>query len=64
MIARRDPLSDTRGGLPRQASRDNPPVLLQCGHALCQQSLRKLARGAGRFKYPYCPMEASPPPSY
>lgn len=42
-----------------QASRDNPPMLLQCGHVLCQHSLRKLSRGAGRFKCPYCPLEVS-----
>jgi len=43
-----------------QASRDNAPVMMQCGHVLCEQSLRKLSRGGARFKCPYCPVEVSP----
>ncbi|KAJ2033949.1 hypothetical protein GGI03_005975 [Coemansia sp. RSA 2337] len=45
-----------------QASRDNPPMALPCGHVVCKASLDKLARGvrpgavaSGRFKCPYCP---------
>ncbi|GFR45069.1 hypothetical protein Agub_g6443 [Astrephomene gubernaculifera] len=40
---------------------DNPPLLLPCGHVLCEQSVAKLAAKSrvGRpFKCPYCPMEA------
>ncbi|KAJ2728700.1 hypothetical protein IW152_005888 [Coemansia sp. BCRC 34962] len=45
-----------------QASKDNPPMALPCGHVICKASLDKLARGvrpgavaSGRFKCPYCP---------
>ncbi|KAJ2688876.1 hypothetical protein IWW39_001925 [Coemansia spiralis] len=45
-----------------QASRDNPPMALPCGHVVCRASLDKLARGvrpgavaSGRFKCSYCP---------
>ncbi|KAJ2742828.1 hypothetical protein GGI20_004192 [Coemansia sp. BCRC 34301] len=45
-----------------QASQDNPPMALPCGHVVCKASLDKLARGtrpgavaSGRFKCPYCP---------
>ncbi|EKX34173.1 hypothetical protein GUITHDRAFT_80786 [Guillardia theta CCMP2712] len=41
------------------ASHDNPPTLLQCGHVLCELSLKKLTRSAGRLKCPYCPREVS-----
>ncbi|PNH12058.1 Protein RMD5 A [Tetrabaena socialis] len=38
---------------------DNPPMLLPCGHVLCEQSVAKLAKSRSRaFKCPYCPMEA------
>ena len=40
-----------------QASRQNPPVLLTCGHALCKESMLLIARGRSRFKCPYCPQE-------
>ncbi|KAJ2768639.1 hypothetical protein IWQ56_001582 [Coemansia nantahalensis] len=45
-----------------QASPDNPPMMMPCGHVICKASLEKLARGirpgasaSGRFKCPYCP---------
>ncbi|KAJ2524542.1 hypothetical protein GGI11_000746 [Coemansia sp. RSA 2049] len=45
-----------------QATRDNPPMMMPCGHVVCKASLDKLARGvrpgsiaSGRFKCPYCP---------
>ncbi|KAJ2784038.1 hypothetical protein H4R18_001351 [Coemansia javaensis] len=45
-----------------QASPDNPPMMMPCGHVVCKASLDKLARGvrpgasaSGRFKCPYCP---------
>ena len=35
-------------------------MLLPCGHALCKQSLMKIAKTATRnFKCPYCPLEAT-----
>jgi hypothetical protein len=41
------------------SSRQNPPVLLPCGHVLCEQSVARIARSRSRaFKCPYCPMEA------
>uniref|UniRef100_A0A6T8PEU0 RING-Gid-type domain-containing protein n=1 Tax=Hemiselmis andersenii TaxID=464988 RepID=A0A6T8PEU0_HEMAN len=42
-----------------QASADNPPMMMQCGHVLCEHSLKKVSRGAARFKCPYCPVEVS-----
>jgi len=43
-----------------QATAENPPKLLPCGHVLCEQSITKIAdRSRTRvFKCPYCPMEA------
>ena len=41
------------------ASADNPPMMMQCGHVLCEHSLRKLSRGSSRFKCPYCPAEVT-----
>ncbi|KAJ1718897.1 hypothetical protein LPJ61_006435 [Coemansia biformis] len=45
-----------------QASPDNPPMMMPCGHVICKASLEKLAHGirpgasaTGRFKCPYCP---------
>jgi hypothetical protein len=41
------------------SSAQNPPVLLPCGHVLCEQSVARIARSRSRaFKCPYCPMEA------
>lgn len=38
---------------------DNPPMLLPCGHVLCEQTCAKLAKTRTRpFKCPYCPQEA------
>ena len=42
-----------------QSTPENPPMMLPCGHVLCQMSLRKLTKGGQRqFKCPYCPQEA------
>ncbi|KAJ2611172.1 hypothetical protein H4S08_003282 [Coemansia sp. RSA 1365] len=45
-----------------QATPDNPPMMMPCGHVVCKASLDKLAKGvrpgaiaSGRFKCPYCP---------
>ncbi|KAD2805621.1 hypothetical protein E3N88_38998 [Mikania micrantha] len=42
-----------------QASEDNPPMLLSCGHVLCKQSITKLSKNNSTrpFKCPYCPTE-------
>lgn len=43
-----------------QASDENPPMLLPCGHVLCKQSINKLSKNNSRnFKCPYCPLDAS-----
>ena len=43
-----------------QASEENPPMLLLCGHVLCKQSISKLSKSSTRtFKCPYCPLQAS-----
>eukprot|EP00761_Pharyngomonas_kirbyi_P014278 gb/GECH01014308.1/.p1 GENE.gb/GECH01014308.1/~~gb/GECH01014308.1/.p1 ORF type:complete len:418 (+),score=67.70 gb/GECH01014308.1/:1-1254(+) len=43
-----------------QATKENPPVLLPCGHALGKNSMLALAKGPSqRFKCPYCPLECS-----
>ncbi|KAI7831225.1 CTLH/CRA C-terminal to lish motif domain-containing protein [Gamsiella multidivaricata] len=43
-----------------QASEENPPMMMMCGHVICKESLQKLCRGASnhRFKCPYCPTES------
>ncbi|KAL3526946.1 hypothetical protein ACH5RR_011602 [Cinchona calisaya] len=42
-----------------QASDENPPMLLSCGHVLCKQSITKLSKNNSTrpFKCPYCPSE-------
>ncbi|XP_051126878.1 protein RMD5 homolog [Andrographis paniculata] len=42
-----------------QASEDNPPMLLSCGHVLCKHSITKLSKNNSTrpFKCPYCPSE-------
>ncbi|KAJ1624847.1 hypothetical protein T492DRAFT_911390 [Pavlovales sp. CCMP2436] len=44
-----------------QCTRDNPPMLLPCGHVISHFSLSKLSRGCrtARFKCPYCPAETT-----
>lgn len=43
-----------------QASEENPPMLMPCGHVLCKQSIMKLSKSSTRtFKCPYCPLEAT-----
>lgn len=43
-----------------QASDENPPMLMPCGHVLCKQSIMKLSKSSTRtFKCPYCPLEAT-----
>nr|GLL19319.1 protein RMD5 homolog A-like [Ipomoea trifida] len=42
-----------------QATEENPPMLLSCGHVLCKQSITKLSKNNSTrpFKCPYCPSE-------
>ena len=42
-----------------QATDQNPPMLLLCGHVIAQESLQRLSKGA-KFKCPYCPVESHP----
>jgi len=44
-----------------QSSSENPPMLMPCGHVLCEQSIEKISKQKTRpFKCPYCPGEAVP----
>ncbi|KAI9022913.1 RMD5-like protein A-like protein [Phycomyces nitens] len=48
-----------------QATDENPPMMMPCGHVICKESLARLSRSsrygrnATRFKCPYCPSETS-----
>lgn len=42
-----------------QATDTNPPMMLQCRHVICKESLERVSKGA-RFKCPYCPGESHP----
>ncbi|KAG0175556.1 hypothetical protein DFQ30_005251 [Apophysomyces sp. BC1015] len=45
-----------------QATEENPPMMMPCGHAICKESLMRLSRSSRnsmRFKCPYCPSESS-----
>ena len=43
-----------------QSTEENPPTLLPCGHCFNRDSLLRLSKGGqGRFKCPYCPLEAT-----
>lgn len=42
-----------------QSTDQNPPMMIPCGHVICQESLHRLSKGA-RFKCPYCPEESHP----
>lgn len=42
-----------------QSTDQNPPMMIPCGHVICQDSLNRLAKGS-KFKCPYCPSESSP----
>jgi len=44
-----------------QATPENPPMHLPCGHVLCKVSISKLAKGGPTrtFKCPYCPTETT-----
>ncbi|AES97083.1 RING-type zinc-finger, LisH dimerization motif protein [Medicago truncatula] len=41
-----------------QATEDNHPMLLSCGHVLCDQSILKMSMNSTEaFKFPYCPFD-------
>ncbi|GAA5813128.1 hypothetical protein MFLAVUS_006597 [Mucor flavus] len=45
-----------------QATDENPPMMMPCGHVVCKESLHRLSkniRSSTRFKCPYCPSESS-----
>ncbi|KAJ5712927.1 regulator of gluconeogenesis Rmd5, partial [Penicillium malachiteum] len=42
-----------------QATDENPPMMMPCGHVIAEESLRRLSKG-NRFKCPYCPSESHP----
>ncbi|CAO1635515.1 unnamed protein product [Sympodiomycopsis kandeliae] len=42
-----------------QATEENPPMMMTCGHVVCAESLARLGRGQGRVKCPYCPTEST-----
>ncbi|KAI9223181.1 CTLH/CRA C-terminal to lish motif domain-containing protein [Blastocladiella britannica] len=44
-----------------QGTEQNPPMMLPCGHTICNESLKRLSSGGvRRFKCPYCPAEVAP----
>ncbi|KAJ5807759.1 hypothetical protein N7474_009028, partial [Penicillium riverlandense] len=40
-----------------QATDQNPPMMMPCGHVIAEESLKRLSKG-NRFKCPYCPNES------
>lgn len=46
-----------------QATEENPPMMMPCGHVICKESLIRLSRNSRssstKFKCPYCPNESS-----
>ncbi|KAJ5086005.1 hypothetical protein N7532_010776 [Penicillium argentinense] len=40
-----------------QATDENPPMMMPCGHVIAEESLKRLSKG-NRFKCPYCPNES------
>ncbi|RMJ22645.1 Sporulation protein RMD5 [Aspergillus sp. HF37] len=42
-----------------QATDQNPPMMMPCGHVIAEESLKRLGKGS-RFKCPYCPNESHP----
>ncbi|KAI0341728.1 hypothetical protein BDW22DRAFT_1407904 [Trametopsis cervina] len=41
-----------------QSTEHNPPMMMNCGHAITKDSLQKLSKPGGRVKCPYCPNES------
>lgn len=46
--------------LRQQASENNPPMRLVCGHVISRDALSKMASGGSKVKCPYCPVEQNP----
>jgi hypothetical protein len=42
-----------------QATDENPPMMMPCGHVIAEESLKRLGK-SNRFKCPYCPSESHP----
>lgn len=42
-----------------QASDENPPMMMPCGHVLCKQTINKMSKNGAKssFKCPYCPTD-------
>lgn len=40
-----------------QAVRENPPIMLKCGHVICRNSMTRILKGGNRLKCPTCPVE-------
>ncbi|KAJ3260397.1 hypothetical protein HDU77_001353 [Chytriomyces hyalinus] len=40
-------------------TKENPPMMMVCGHVVCKESLLRLGKGSmsSKFKCPYCPSE-------
>lgn len=47
--------------LRQQTTDANPPMMMSCGHVICQEALNRLSRGnpSHRIKCPYCPAESN-----
>nr|POE79847.1 lish domain-containing protein c29a3.03c [Quercus suber] len=43
-----------------QATDENPPMMLPCGHVIAKESLEAHSKGKSRMKCPYCPNESHP----
>lgn len=44
-----------------QSTDQNPPVMINCGHILCLETVAKLGKGQNQpFKCPYCPVQSTP----
>lgn len=43
-----------------QATEENPPMMMACGHVVCAESLARLgSRTHGKLKCVYCPTEST-----
>jgi len=43
-----------------QATDQNPPMMIPCGHVIAKESLEMHSKGKSRIKCPYCPNESHP----
>jgi hypothetical protein len=44
-----------------QSTKENPPMMLVCGHVMCKEPLTRLGKGNpnSKFKCPYCPEDST-----